>query len=141
MTLLDMNFTWFIAKSSQLWQTWETQLIVHFFTFLYTTYPILQHLIVKPYYAFRYVDSQRSVAVSLGGPNCDLKEAIDQSGLSLFSSEPTAGAPSDTMYLKQGEHLMKKGVYAAALYYLNMALKLNPESKVKQWRYWLSVVP
>jgi len=34
------------------------------------------------------------------------------------------------MYLKQGEHLMKKGVYTPALYYLDLALKLNPESKV-----------
>jgi hypothetical protein len=34
--------------------------------------------------------------------------------------------------MKQGEHLMKKGVYPAALYYLNMALKLNQESKVKK---------
>ena len=79
----------------------------------------------------RYVDAYRGVAVQLGGPECDLKEAIDQSGLSLFNAEPQAGAPSDTMYLKQGEHLMKKGVYPAALYYLNMALKLNQESKVR----------
>jgi hypothetical protein len=34
------------------------------------------------------------------------------------------------MYLKQGEHLMKKGVFSPALTYLNQALLLNPESKV-----------
>jgi hypothetical protein len=35
------------------------------------------------------------------------------------------------MYLKQGEHLMKKGIYASALFYLNQSLNINPESKVK----------
>ncbi len=38
--------------------------------------------------------------------------------------------PSDTMYLKQGEHLMKKGVYGPALVYINQALIMNPDSKV-----------
>ena len=80
---------------------------------------------------FRYVDSYRGISVQLGGPEVDLKEAIDQSGLLLFNaSADLAGAPNELMYLKQGEHLMKKGVYEPALIYLNQALVLNPESKV-----------
>jgi hypothetical protein len=41
-----------------------------------------------------------------------------------------AGSQCDAMYLKQGEHLMKKGVYAPALNYLKQSLSINPESKV-----------
>ena len=114
------------------------------------------------------------MAVQLGGPEIDLKEAIDLSGLTAFNATDNqvlispkiifhpflkarqfdnilgkqssflelstltivgaidiqAGAQCDAMYLKQGEHLMKKGVYTPALNYLNQSLNINPESKV-----------
>jgi hypothetical protein len=51
--------------------------------------------------------------------------------LAIFNANAElVGAPNDLMYLKQGEHLMKKGVFSPALTYLNQALLLNPESKV-----------
>ena len=40
------------------------------------------------------------------------------------------GQPNEDMYLKQAEHLMKKGVLAPALSYIDTAIKLNPHSKV-----------
>jgi len=79
----------------------------------------------------RYVDSYRGISVQLGGPEADLKNEIDKSGLANFSSEAVPGAPTESMYLKQAEHLMKKGVTNAALGYLQQALTMNPESKVR----------
>lgn len=81
----------------------------------------------------RYVDSYRGISVQLGGPEADLKNEIDKSGLAHFAnSEAQPGAPTEMMYLKQAEHLMKKGVTNAALGYLQQALTMNPESKVKK---------
>ena len=54
-------------------------------------------------YFTRYVDSYRGISVQLGGPEEDLKEAIDKSGLTLLNAnEANAGLPGDSMYLKQG---------------------------------------
>ncbi len=80
----------------------------------------------------RYVDSYRGISVQLGGPEADLKNEIDKSGLAHFNSyDAQPGSPTESMYLKQAEHLMKKGVTNAALGYLKQALTMNPESKVK----------
>jgi hypothetical protein len=82
---------------------------------------------------FRYIDQYRAVSSQLGGPAVDLKDAIDKSGLTLFNSgDDHDVANSEMMYLKQGEHLMKKGVCGPALIYLNQALTINPDSKVKE---------
>jgi hypothetical protein len=52
-------------------------------------------------------------------------------GLTLLNAKDTAtGCPNDALFLKQGEHLMKKGVYRPALFYLTQSLKIKPESKV-----------
>jgi hypothetical protein len=65
-------------------------------------------------------------------------------GLTLLNAKDTAtGCPNDALFLKQGEHLMKKGVYRPALFYLTQSLKIKPECKVtfnqffcvKIWRW------
>ncbi len=40
------------------------------------------------------------------------------------------GDPSDDMYLRQAEHLMKRSIYPAAVAYLDQAISINPSSKV-----------
>ena len=40
------------------------------------------------------------------------------------------GAPNDEMYLRQAEHLMKRGAYEPALIYLHQSLTMNPKSLV-----------
>ena len=42
------------------------------------------------------------------------------------------GDPNDEMYLRQAEHLMKRGAYNPAIVYLHQSLKMNPESKVEK---------
>ena len=63
----------------------------------------------------------------------DLKGALKDSGMASnqqgHESEP--GAPNDEMYLRQAEHLMKRGAYHPAMIYLHQSLSMNPESKVK----------
>ena len=52
-------------------------------------------------------------------------------GLNLFNTATNStGVSNDMLFLKQGEHLMKKGVYPQALFYLTQSLKINPECKV-----------
>ena len=52
-------------------------------------------------------------------------------GLNLFNmATNSTGVSNDMLFLKQGEHLMKKGVYPQALFYLTQSLKINPECKV-----------
>ena len=47
------------------------------------------------------------------------------------------GDPNDEMYLRQAEHLMKRGALQAAIIYLHQSLTMNPESKVRD-RYCLA---
>ncbi|TRY76306.1 hypothetical protein TCAL_06373, partial [Tigriopus californicus] len=78
-----------------------------------------------------YVDSYRSVAVHLSGS--DLKNTMKPTGMpSHFKLEVTNDGVDDAMYLKQAEHLMKRGVYGPALMYLETALLYNPISKYTQ---------
>lgn len=82
--------------------------------------------------AVRYVDAHRSVAVHLG--TADLKVAMKGSGISTKSAHGEGagpGEPNHAMYLKQAEHLMKRGAFAPAIEYLNEAIRMNPTSKVK----------
>ena len=52
-------------------------------------------------------------------------------GLKAYSAnEPATILPNDALFLKQGEHLLKKGIYSAALNYLTQSLTINPECKV-----------
>jgi hypothetical protein len=59
-----------------------------------------------------------------------LQRVSFSAGFSIFRANDAGGFPNDTLFLKQGEHLMKKGVYPAAQLYLQQSLKINPESKV-----------
>ncbi len=56
---------------------------------------------------FRYVDSNRLAAVSLGsGGGGDLKQMIKSAGVNI-ESEWVPGAPNDALYVKQAEHMMR----------------------------------
>ena len=91
---------------------------------------IIEKVIIKDS-IFRYVDAHRGISVQLGGEETDLKAAMDKSGLCTTATiERLPGQPSDDMYLKQAEHLMRKGVLAPALAYIDQAMKMNPDSKV-----------
>jgi len=82
-------------------------------------------------FKIRYVDAHRGISVRLGGPESDLKNEIDKSGIANFArDENSPGAPNDVMYLKQAEHLMRKGAYKPAIVYLDTALGINSASKV-----------
>lgn len=84
----------------------------------------------------RYVDSYRNTAVILGGSNeADLKSQMQKSGMKVTKVELAPGEPSDVMYLKQAEHLMKKGNHESACIYLDEALMMNPTSKVNYVKY------
>ena len=48
----------------------------------------------------------------------------------LNTQHQNPGAPNDEMYLRQAEHLMKRGAYEPALVYLHQSLSMNPQSKV-----------
>ena len=60
----------------------------------------------------------------------DLKSAMKGSGIATKDSLLNPGEPNAEMYLKQAEHLMKRGGLQPAIVYLEKALTLNPVSKV-----------
>ncbi len=55
--------------------------------------------IAKLYFVLRYVDSYRGISVQLGGPEIDLKEAIDLSGLTAFNATDNQVIISSTILL------------------------------------------
>jgi len=86
------------------------------------------------FFPFRYVDTNRMVAVELGA-SADLKAVIAKTGMKnavTSSNVAQPGEPNDAMYLKQAEHLMKRSIFSSALMYLNLALAMNPTSKTAQ---------
>lgn len=73
------------------------------------------------------MDSYRGIACNMG---LDLKGLMKDSGKFQPGQETLPGEPNDEMYLRQAEHLMRRGTYQTALIYLHESLAMNPESKV-----------
>lgn len=86
---------------------------------------------------YRYVDAYRSIA--FGQDTSDLRSQIKEAGMNAQSGalDLVPGDPNDEMYLRQAEHLMKRGALQAAIIYLHQSLTMNPESKVRD-RYCLA---
>ena len=78
------------------------------------------------------MDTYRNVAVHFDAG--DLKSAMAKTGMKSIAAGPCIGPgePDDQMYLKQAEHLMKRGAYKPALLYLEQALAINPTSNIVQ---------
>ena len=78
------------------------------------------------------MDSYRNVAVHFEAG--DLKSVMAKTGMKSSVLVPAVGPgePNDVMYLKQAEHLMKRGAFAPAILYLQQALAMNPMSKVRR---------
>ena len=78
----------------------------------------------------RYVDAYRSIA--FGQDTTDLRSQLKESGMNTQTGamDWVPGDPNDEMYLRQAEHLMKRGALQAAIIYLHQSLTMNPESKV-----------
>ena len=64
----------------------------------------------------------------------DLTNVLKDAGHTNLSSQQNynPGAPNDEMYLRQAEHLMKRGAYEPALIYLHQSLTMNPQSLVNK---------
>ena len=77
------------------------------------------------------MDAYRSIAFN---DTDDLKGIMKEKGMQMQVQGPETnpGDPDDEMYLRQAEHLMKRGVYHPAIIYLHKSLTMNPDSKVKQ---------
>ena len=62
----------------------------------------------------------------------DLTSVMKDAGLTSSSQFITQnpGAPNHEMYLRQAEHLIKRGAYDPALVYLHQSLTMNPKSLV-----------
>ena len=81
------------------------------------------------HWTFRYVDAYRSIA--FGQDTSDLRSQLKESGMNTAQAvDLVPGDPNDEMYLRQAEHLMKRGALQAAIVYLHQSLTMNPESKV-----------
>ena len=80
---------------------------------------------------YRYVDAYRSIAFTQD--TSDLRGQIKEAGMNTNTGalDLVPGDPNDEMYLRQAEHLMKRGALQAAIIYLHQSLTMNPESKVK----------
>ena len=75
-----------------------------------------------------YVDSTRNVAFE---QTSDLKGVMKEQGLkNSANNDFNPGEPNNEMYLRQAEHLMKRGAYNPALVYLHQSLQMKPDSKV-----------
>ena len=78
-----------------------------------------------------------SVSAAAGRGGFGAPSEFGESFLGLNSPAMSAealGLPEDiddAMYLKQAEHLMKRGILGPAEVYLDNAMKLNPASKVR----------
>ena len=68
----------------------------------------------------------------------DLTSVMKDAGLTstLNQQQQNPGAPNDEMYLRQAEHLMKRGAFEPALVYLHKSLTMNPQSKVTHCAIW-----
>ena len=79
------------------------------------------------------MDTYRSVAVHLGTSDLKsmMKANLKAKGNIPVTNDVGPGEPNDVMYLKQAEHLMKRGTFAPAVMYLEQALMMNPASKVR----------
>ena len=62
----------------------------------------------------------------------DLTNVMKDAGFTSASlhQQLNPGAPNDEMYLRQAEHLIKRGAYDPALVYLHQSLTMNPKSLV-----------
>ena len=81
------------------------------------------------------MDAYRSVAVHLGTSDLKnmMKASLKGTGIAgTVNNDVSPGEPNDVMYLKQAEHLMKRGTFRPAISYLEQALCMNPTSKVSR---------
>lgn len=75
-----------------------------------------------------YVDVYRNTAFN---EVSDLKGIMKEKGMSTgATADYNPGDPNYEMYLRQAEHLMKRGAYNQAIIYLHQSLQMNPDSKV-----------
>ena len=70
------------------------------------------------------------VAVQLSDTYTDLKNIIQKSGMKVNFGDIHPGEPTDVTFAKQAHYFMGKYDYKNALFYVNLALEINPESLV-----------
>ena len=79
---------------------------------------------------YSYVDSSRMISVQMSGADDDLKSMMRHSGINSALDGVDTGEPNSKSYVQLALFHIKAGRLDPGLYYIEVALMMDPESSV-----------